>query len=269
MEAYTWAQCCVSWLGQSRLAEALNAGLDPHLFMAANMLGLSYEEAKRRYDLSDQEVNDLRELAKVANFGFPGGMGAKTMLASAKKQLAKTKGLVERLGLDLERMKRLLDDWKSTWPEAEPYFARIKSFGPSYPERYIASVESLFTKRHRGGATYCAACNNGFQALGSDCAKRAAWLICCAQYNEPNSPLFNSRTVAFVHDEFVGEVTDDASAHDAAYEMARLMVEGANTYLPDVPIPFSKMKPLLMRRWSKKAQRTLDSSGRLIPWQSN
>lgn len=145
------------------------------------------------------------------------------------------------------------------------YFARVNS--QIDPEAGLATVQTLFTNRIRGGATYCAACNNGFQALGSDCAKEAGWRIACAQYVDTTSPLYNTRTIAFVHDEFILEVPDGPSAHDAAYELARLMREGANTYLPDVPIPARKMKPLLMRQWSKKARPTFDEEGRLVPWQ--
>lgn len=271
LEMYTWAQCCVSWLGQSALGEALNAGLDPHLAMAAQILGRTYEDTRARYKAGEQEVKDVRQLSKVANFGFPGGMGPPKLLVSAKKQLsAEVDGVPtwQRLQLDEQRMFDLKDQWLATWPEAALYFARVKSLGPAYPERYTATVESLFTQRIRGGATYCATCNNGFQALGADCAKEAAWLICWAQYNDPKSPLFNSRTVAFVHDEFVGECDDNERAHDVAHELALLMVVGANKFLPDVPIALSKMEPLLMRRWSKNAEALVDSNGRLIPWEA-
>ena len=85
-------------------------------------------------------------------------------------------------------------------------------------------------------------------------------------YVEEDSPLFGSRLPGFVHDEFIGETDDTPRAHDAAYEMARLMVEGANIYLPDVQIKMSKMEPLLMRRWSKKAEPRFDENKRLVPW---
>lgn len=266
LEAYAWAQCCFTRLGRSKLAEALNAGLDPHLALAAQILGLSYKETKRRYVAGDQEVADIRQLAKVGNFGFPGGMGAPKLLAAAKKQLNQTSpGLVERLGLDLERMKKLKEHWLATWPEAAPYFARIKSIGPPYPQKYRATVETLFTKRVRGNATYCAASNNDFQGLGADCAKEAAWRICRAQYVEPSSPLYNTRTVAFVHDEFLIEAPRE-TAHEAAEALADTMVAGANTYLRDVPIPRAKLEPVIMNRWSKKAKPVL-RDGRLVPWE--
>jgi len=284
LELYTWAQCCVSWFGKSKLAEALNNGLEPHLMMAATMIGVPYEDATAAYERyesgagsdADEEIADMRQLAKPANFGFPGGMGAPKFYRTLLKQLgqsnpallAKLKAKRDEKGepfLTIKRIEWLREMWEKTWPEARLHFERVKSLGPPYPERYSATVETLFTKRFRGGATYCAACNNGFQALGSDCAKEAAWRICRAQYVEPESPLYNTRTVAMVHDEFVGECREEV-LHEAGYELARVMREGANLYLPDVPIPESKMKPSGMRRWSKKAKPVFDMNGRLIPW---
>ena len=65
LEAFTWAQCCVTWLGQSKLAEALNGGLDPHLAVAATIRGMSYEAARAAHKAGDQELKDLRQFAKV------------------------------------------------------------------------------------------------------------------------------------------------------------------------------------------------------------
>lgn len=258
LESYTWAQFCMATFGMSRLAEALNAGLDNHLMLTATILDWDYQSVVDAYTSGRSEIDDLRQLSKVGNYGFPGGMGPKTMLASAKKQLRPE--VVRRLSLDLSRMERLRDQWKETWPEAQLHL----DFVQKMPQPRV--VESLWTKRFRGDCTFCAACNNPFQALGSDCAKHAGWLIAKAQYTEPRSPLFNSRTVAFVHDEFIGENPDTPAAHDCAQALADKMVEGANVYLPDVPIPRAKVKPCLMRRWSKKAKPVFDTNGRLIPW---
>jgi len=145
------------------------------------------------------------------------------------------------------------------------YFARINAMFGEDVKR--ASIETLFTERHRGGATYCAACNNGFQALGVDCAKAAMCLVAEAEYCDPSSPLFGSRTVAFVHDEIIAETDDGPGVHDAAFELARLMIQGANRYLPNVPIVMSKMEPTAMRVWSKDAKQVFDENGRLVPWQ--
>ncbi len=69
-----------------------------------------------------------------------------------------------------------------------------------------------------------------------------------------------------MHDEFVGEA-DEAVAHEAAHALADIMVAGANVYLPDVPIQRAKVKPFLMRRWSKKAKPMVGADGRLTPWE--
>lgn len=261
LELYTWAQCCMSWLGFSKMAEALNSGMDPHLWFASVILSISYENAVDRYEAGDEYVAKIRQQAKPCNFGFPGGMGAETFLITQRKQLGRAG--FEKLGLTLESVKRMKAQWFEAWPEAKPYFARTNQL---LGEKGRANPVTLFTDRTRGNATYCATNNNGFQALGSDCAKNAAWLIAEAQYVLEDSPLFNTRIVAFVHDQFLGECVNDHRAHDAAYECARLMCVGANEYLPDVPIPETKMKPVLSERWSKRARQVLDADNRLVAW---
>lgn len=267
LELYTWAQCCKTWFGFSKLGDALNAGMDPHLYLAAHMLGISYEEASSRFDAGDPLVVKTRQQAKPGNFGFAGGMGPPKFIATTRKQLGRA--AFEKLGLTLDgengtrSAKELKEMWKRAWPESEPHFARAAA---ACGNGRLGHVESLFTKRIRGGTTYCATCNTPFQGLGADCAKNAMWLVAKAQYVQPESPLYNTRTVAFVHDEIILEVDDNERAHDAAYELARLMAEAANVFLPDVPIPLSKLKPLLMRRWSKNAKPVHDTNGRLIPW---
>lgn len=266
LELFTLAQCCVSWVGFSKLGETLLAGNDPHLMVAASILRMQYDEAKKA--LKDPAhpkhalVKKTRQLAKPANFGFPGGLGAESFVAFAKGSMKREDFLA--LELTIERAKELKIQWLEAWPEMAPYFARVNRLCEEGGGRAMA--ETLHTQRWRGNATYCAACNNGFQALGSDCAKNAAWLIAKAQYDEPESPLYNTRTVAFVHDEFIGEVEEGPRADPAARELARLMVKGANEYLPDVPIALERMEPLLMRRWSKNATATYDDKGTLIPW---
>lgn len=270
LELFTLAQTCVKLLGWSRLADTLNAGRDPHLAFAASMLGIEYDVAKAALkDKSDPlhaKVKKARQQAKPANFGFPGGMGAPKFVKATRKQVIKRDGREawEALDLNVDRVKVLKEEWFAAFPEMPLYFEHVNELCQNASGR--AMVETPFTKRWRGNATYCAACNNGFQAPGSDCAKEAGWRIAKAQYTQPESPLFGSRTVAFVHDEFIGECVDDDRAHDVAFEAARLMVEGANIYLPDVPIPMSKMEPTLMRRWSKNAVQVFDARGRLQPW---
>lgn len=272
LELYTLAQCCMSWLGASKLAEALNGGLDPHLWLASYMLRMSYDDVHVIYKNGAHprfaEVKKVREMAKKGNFGFPGGMGIEKFQSSVRKDMGRKK-FNALFGFSneeqIERIRELKERWVEAWPENKAYFARVNSLLDEDTGR-ATKAETLFTGRIRGNATYCATANNGFQALGSDCAKRAAWLLAKACYEDRGSPLFNARVVAFVHDEYIAEVDDGPGAHAAAYELARLMAVGANEFLPDVPIPLAKMEPVLMRRWSKKAATVLDARGRLAVW---
>lgn len=273
LELYTFAQCCMSWFGFSKLAEALNAGLDPHLEVASRIVGgLTYDEAKialkDKTHPKSKPIKEARGAAKPLNFGLPGGLGVDSYVDYAWK------GYGVRVAP--ERAKELKEIWFEAWPEAKPYFARINALCANESRR--ATVETLFTKRSRGNATYCAACNNGFQALGADIAKRAGWLIARAQFvgtpsswwakqhSGERSPLFGGRAVAMIHDEFISEVRRDERAHDAAYEQSDLMVDAANEHLPDVPLVRAKMEPTLMDLWSKRAEQVFDDRGRLVPW---
>jgi DNA polymerase I len=264
LELYTFAQCCISWFGFSKLAEALNAGLDPHLMMASTILRMPYAEVLEIYKNKEHprysEIWTARHAGKQVNFGLPGGMGDKKFIKTCRKQMSRQE--FTRMDLTVERVAGYRKAWFETWPETKPHFARVRGLTANGESQ----VETLWTKRYRGGANYCATANNGFQALGSDCAKEAMWRVCREQYVDRGTPLFGTRTVAFIHDELILEVKDDNTAHDAAVHLARVMVEGANMYLPNVPIALEKMEPLLMRRWSKNAKSTFGKDGRLIPW---
>jgi hypothetical protein len=249
LELRTLAQTCLTLLGRSELAGALNAGLDPHLALAATILGITYDEAKARK--KDEDVQNARQVAKVANFGFPGGLGIKTLVLFARKGYGVT--LTEEQAQDLK------DQWLRQWPEMREYFALVSrlSDGP-----YGATITQIGSNRVRGGASYTAACNSFFQGLGADATKHAGFLIAKACYVDRASPLFGSRIVCYVHDEFILEVPE-ARAHEAAEELALLMIVGANEWLPDVP---ATTEPLLMRYWSKDAKRLVGADGKLIPW---
>jgi len=275
LELYTLAQCCMSWFGESKLAEAINAGIDPHLEVASKILDCTYAEAEARK--KTDEVKEARGGGKILNFGKPGGLGNKSLVSFAKKAYGVV--LTER------RAKELSEFWFAAWPEMQLYFARVNSLCDNDSGK--ATAETLFTQRYRGQASYCATCNNGFQALGVDCAKEALWRIAKAQYVQgPGftygpygktrtpvdvSPLFNTRTGMFVHDEVIGECDRATPArptvvHDAAFELCRHMVEGANKYLIDVPMLFERMEPTAMYRWSKSAVQVFNADGLLTPW---
>lgn len=249
-ELYALSQSCLDFLGHSKLAEALNSGLDPHCVVASQISGAPYDEVKKACKRKSDKFYHERQCGKVADFGLPGGLGVKKFVDYAWTGY--------HVKLDEERAAFIKQAWFQAWPEMIEFFEYVNSLkGDNGYSVYLPR-----SKRWRGGATFCAAANTLFQGVAADGAKAAAFLIAKACYIEPQSPLFGSRIVAFVHDEFIGE-TDEEKAPEAAEELSRLMVAGAKTIMPDMSI---KAEPCLMRMWSKEAETWRDDKGRLIPW---
>ena len=252
LELRTLAQVCLKVVGYSRLAEVLNSGQDPHLALAATILGISYDQALA--EKKTDRVKLARQTAKVANFGFPGGLGADKLVLFARKAY--------RVRITVPEAKELKRAWLATYPEFRDYFKFIDTLdqgGGNF------AVEHLFTKRLRTKIFFCVAANSYFQGLGADATKAAGYLIVRACYADPTSLLFGCRCVNYIHDEFMVECPVDADwsrANAAATELTRLMVLGAARFLPDVP---ATATPQLMTRWSKKAEPVYEN-GHLVPW---
>lgn len=322
LELRTMAQACLLLVGESRLAQVLNSRdeqgdpMDPHLMMAANMLGLPYLEAKARHKaekkarseayefftgqrpdasgrfiprpLSKEEalkrasdsvptpVDDARQAGKVADFGFPGGLGLEKLVLFARKAY-KVDLLVEPDPAQPGKpnARELKRTWLATFPEFRRYFDRIGN---------MAGADGTITLRHyfsgrvRGGATYTAACNSFFQGLGADATGNAMFRVSEACYVETPCvkcsgagcewcrssgvcPLFGTRIVNYIHDEIMIECEEDRG-HEVAHELVRLMIEGAAPYLPDVP---ASAEPKLMRFWSKDAKQVWAEPGEPDP----
>ena len=255
LELSTMAQAFLVLLGKSTLAEMINAGIDAHLVIAAELLHISYDEAKRRREAAeakgtvDQEIENARQTGKVCNFGFPGGLGAERLVVYAKK--------LYDIILTVEEARQLKRLWLRLFPEMRQYFKLI-----DYHVTNSGQIVQLFVDRIRGGVGYTDACNSIYQGLGADVAKRAGWLLFKEQW-DPRSPLCGAHTVLFPHDEFYVEVRDDRTAHDAAVRLGQVMESAAKELLPDVKL---RAKPLLTRRMSKEAQQVRNADGRIVPW---
>lgn len=257
LELCTLAQVCIDIIGRSRLAEVLNEGKDPHAMMACEILTttlkrpVSYEEGMALKKAKDPRFDDARQTSKVANFGFPGGLGAKRLVYFARKAY--------NVELTEARAKKLKQEWFAAWPEMKPYFDFISSLQTGDGD---ITMRQLRSNRIRGGASYTAACNGHFQGLGADATQAAGWLVSKACYVDRSSPLFGSRIVNYIHDELICE-SDEAKAPEAAEELSRLMVAGAQPWIPDVKL---SAEPCVMRVWSKEAKTLRDNSGRLMAW---
>lgn len=255
------AQVCLWTVGHSELAKAINTGVDTHVLMASQILGSTYEDTLARYRAGDKEAVSMRQRAKAANFGFPGGLGAGTFIAYAAGYGVT---LTKDKALDLK------EGWKRTWPEMVDYFDYITEQHRWYETgqqdqngRAVSytTVTQLGSERVRGRCSFTSACNTYFQGLAADGAKDAAWELFKAE--QPGGTLEGWKAWNFIHDEFLhrGPRSD---VDRAAREVKRIMTEAMARWMPDVPPGAS---PTAMHRWSKKAKTTYNDAGELIPWE--
>lgn len=248
IELRSLAQSCLDLIGQSAMAVALRNGEDLHLNLAADFMGISREEAAKRYKEGDSEVVDQRQMMKPANFGFPGGMASDSFVDYAKGY-----GYMIDRGL----AKRIHEQWHRAWPEMKAYFQLVGNLVGRAGEGTVVSPRSGFV---RGGLTFTQLSNHYFQSLTATGAKDALWHVTHDCYTDTSSPLWGSRPVIFMHDEIITEMPEER-ASAAAPLQAKIMVDVMARWIPDIPILAS---PVLMRRWHKGAK-PVYVDGKLVP----
>lgn len=249
------------WWGLSReMANAINAGRDLHIELAANLstaqgAPLTYDEAFALYKQPrpDPRIKELRQVAKIANFGFGGGMGAAKFVVHAAKQ---------GVTITLEMAELVRAVWLRSWPAMNDYFRAVSALtrdGRKF------TVQHPVSGRLRGNVGYTDGNNGYFQGLVADGAKAAAYSLAFACYvGDPNYPaLLGCRPCLFLHDEIIAEIPVDRQ-HEAGHEMADIMRLCLQAHTPDVLVG---AKPALMDRWYKDADPVYDDRGRLVLWQ--
>jgi len=251
-EMRTLAQSCIDICGKSRLAERFqkNRSFDPHLEFAANLANISIKEAQKELEAEDARITSLRQQSKVANFGFPGGMGYESFV-----QYAHGWGLKD---LTEARARELKNAWFEQWPEMRTYFNHVST---AIGEENIGTTIIPQSGFRRAGCGFTDACNSYFQTLAAHASKDAMFQVSKKCYVDRDSYLYGSRPVLFIHDEIIVEVPEEASDL-AAQEMQGVLITSMEHWTPNVPAAASAT---LMRYWSKKAKRTFDERGRLIP----
>lgn len=247
IELCTLAQVELDLFGSSEMADVINRGEDLHTSLACTILGINYTRGVALHAALDPAFEDARQAAKVANFGFPGGLGAVAFCAFALAQY--NVRVTEEQARDLKRA------WLRRW--------RL--------ERYFRHVDALVNAggvivhprsgRVRGRVGYTDGCNGFFQALAADAAKGALFEVVAATFT-PGSPLYGSHVVNFVHDSIDTESPEWCAA-EAAEEQSKIMVREAKKWIPDVRVSAA---PLLARYMSKDAKPVRDGAGRLVPW---
>ena len=245
------AQCCIYMGVESNMSKALNEGRDLHLDLAAKIMGISYDDALRLKAEGDKEIKNARQMAKIANFGIPGGLGVVSLVSFAK--MAYGVVLTETQATDLRTQ------WLEAYPEMKAYFRYVRDQLRTQ-ERF--ELRQWRSARIRGNVGYTDGCNSPFQGLAADFGIDMCFHVARACYIDVQSPLYGCRPVAFVHDEIILECEADRG-HDAAIELQAIMERRARAWCPDIPIV---AEPCIMTRWYKDAETKHDSHGRIIPW---
>ena len=246
-------------IGWSKMAETLKEGLDLHLQLGASIMGIDYAEAEELYAAGNKEMGRARSLAKVPNFGIPGGMSNPYSLV----EYAEGYGFHDREGgygaITVDRARHLMDHWWRTWPEMEEYFAWIDSQTDYNGD---STVVQHVSGRIRAKTRKTAAANSYFQGLAADGGRYAIWEVQKAAYTSPGSDLYGSRVNAYVHDELVAEVPI-CNWRAAALELKATMERAMATYVPDVPVV---AEAAVAARWFKSAEPVFTPSGDLEVW---
>lgn len=264
LEMCTFAEVLMQLLGWSTLAEAINADKDPHVMLAAEQwLRMSYEDALAAVAAGDENAADMRQLAKVPNFGLPGGMGGKTLVRYAKSNYGSAfvrKFFGATVSEQIRKGYRIKDEWMKTWAETPEYFELMgECVGDGE-----ATIIQLFSNRIHGGCTFSMACNTMFQGLAADGATEALWHVVRECYDpRMRSVLFGSRVTAFVHDEIRAEHPEEV-APEGADRVKEVMEETMQRWTPNVR---SKVEPALSRRWYKGAKSVRNKEGVLQIWE--
>ena len=243
-ELNMWAQHCVRTIGYSRMADTLNAGRDPHLLLAAERLlktPLDYDTAAKRLK-TDTEVSDARQFAKVPNYGLLGLLGPETFVEYAAGQ-----GYV----LSLEYSKYVHQAHHETWDEFPAFVEWVKEHDTGALERIVTPC------RYRTTAADMAKLAG--MRLWRECLTGKTW------DTRKESPLYGSKPLLFLHDEYLMQHPVDVQ-HDAAKRFEQIMYDASVPYLPDVPFQREKVEAALMHRWHKSAKAVYDTAGKLIPW---
>lgn len=268
LEMCVLAQSCIKRFGNSKLADLINGGIDTHIYMGKQ---IAKAEGKVWENLSEDEKDFLRTLAKIVNFGFPGGLGALTFVTYAAG-----------FGVDIteESSKKLKEVWLETLPNMKEHlnppvdevwskrllskYLRKKNYSKSITTvkdlEYFLTCEGLekeeifeevkdlsrymyttLSGRVKRNNTFCTACNGFFQPDAAEGNKCTMWRLIKEDI----------KVINFIHDEYIWENLITNHLTEDIESVCNIMVTGMNKIIPDVNI---SVEGCTMVRWHKKAK---------------
>lgn len=283
IELCALAQHCLTHFGYSRMAELINNGEDLHTAFGKVLIkyaGLNPET------VDESTLKKFRQRAKVANFGFPGGLGVSSFLSYARLtwDLRFTEGEVKEMRElwlemfpemryhlqptpDAEWTRKQIHRWiienrakynlpHNWFPET---LEELQSVLPQddlwyelkHLQRYMVRLVSGRIVRN---LTYTQACNYAFQGVTADAMKPVSYFVGKAGY----------RLVNFIHDEILVEMYYNPETINREVDyVTGLMQSIVQDFFPNVRI---KIEPAIMTRWYKNAELVAAPDGTYIPW---
>lgn len=246
-------------------------GIDPHSSMAVSILQAEGRDSPKDGNPCDawdyalfraclagdhgdawkKTAKFYRHLAKAANFGLPGGLGARTFMVYARGL-----GVTD---IDMSRAELVKSTWKEQYPENVAYLQEINN---RLGDMSRFTIRQAHSARVRGGCTYTSGANAFFQGLVADGFNYTAWLLYREMYTDRDTALYGCRTALPLHDEFIVEAPEDR-ASEAAKRLVEVMKEGMALHIPDVPIT---TEAAMTKHWYKGAKSTYDTDGNLTLW---
>lgn len=284
------AQTIKDLYGSSTLLNQINAGINPHDFLACalafdiepkfaklvkgrtdeegykvfkslkNDQGWLREPKKNRHGVTWADFyKEVRDLAKKVGLGYAGGMGLETMIGLCRKEL-RSKHRPDGYVITKAEAKRFREIWFRIYPEMRWYLRKWVPSQKDHTGEWLQYKSPSGMKRVRCSYTECA---NGraLQTPAAEGMKIADFLVTRACYDptglDGKGPdiLFGCRPVINMHDELVLEIpiSTPRLMDRQARRLGELMVLGMKQILPDVAVV---AEPYLTTRWVKVAKAT-------------
>lgn len=284
IELVSAGQKCLDLFNESKLADSINAGKDPHADLGSGLARKFDSEFKWSKDDEENYIQFLllktgdnakykhwRNLSKPTGLGLWGGLGAKRFVGYAKKEpffvdLVKMTGSMDAA---IEMGRTLKAGWLEKYPEAEAYFNWINrdckdvEWSMADDERYVYQSPNGMVRRN---CHFTDAANGAaLQTPTAEGAKIALFSLAEALHDPTiGSCLLGCHQLAFIHDEGILQLPLDEFVHERAFEAARILKEGMSQVMTRVKVG---AEPALMMRWDKRAETVFDENKRLTVWQ--
>lgn len=285
LEMVTLAQVEIWLLNDWRKAKQINDGQDLHCVTGKEIAHTDYRtffrkakgkdpDDKKWRGPVDKEFANIRNLAKVPNFGRPGGMANPTLVSYARTsyqiRLGATPKNPRPTRAQAEAEAEVIGRaWERANPNDVDYLHRMRGCRQQDGRHsVIIGHPSIGIVIRRGGATYCAACNSPFQGLGALVAGEITWELMKAMHVRQGPDcawrdLYGCRMNMHAYDAWllscpISQVTE------AAHALEALVCTVGRRKVPDVEI---RAEAAAMNRWSKSAERINDpKTGNVLVW---